>query len=257
MARKAKADNSDSKNEDEGAGLHPLLRSLISILLLLHLAGIFLAPMATSIGEAYRIFPDRGRPFRSANTSADTSANTADRATAEQGRGAQAASELAPTIDSQTSANLWLLQKLEPYLDICYLNHGYNFFAPDPDVSLLIRYRIERDDGTPYEGTFPDVRKQWPRLRYHRHFMLSSHSVGLPEGTANAFGQHLLRTYQGHRATLELVRHRLLTQQEVLDGKTLDDPSTYEVLDSLTVNYEEKGTEPVPGELLPTPEAQR
>ena len=252
MARKAKADNSESKDKDQAQGLHPLLRSLISFLLLLHLAGIFLAPMATSIGEAYSIFPDRGRSFRAANAAA----GDANQPPAEQGRGVEAAADLAPTVDSQTSANLWLLQKLEPYLDACYLNHGYNFFAPDPGVSLLIRYTIEREDGSPYEGTFPDVRKQWPRLRYHRHFMLSSHSVGLPEGTANAFGQHLLRTYQGQKATLELVRHRLLTQQEVLDGKTLDDPSTYEVLDSLTVNYEEKPAAPVDGEELPAPEAQ-
>jgi len=63
---------------------------------------------------------------------------------------------------------------LEPYINAMFLDHGYAFFAPDPGPSHLIRYRVEFDDGRlPIEGVFPDLDRHWPRLLYHRHFMLS------------------------------------------------------------------------------------
>ena len=60
------------------------------------------------------------------------------------------------------------------YIDAGYLNHGYFFFAPNPGPSHLVRARIEFADGrAPIVETFPDLKTQWPRLHYHRHFMLS------------------------------------------------------------------------------------
>ncbi len=207
------------------------IRAGLSVLFVIHLTGIFLAPLAASVMTAYRIFPDRQAIFTTAQAESDNNDEPAVRLP----EPTQAATDPEASDEvPRASANLWVLDLLEPYLDIAYLNHGYNFFAPDPGPSLLIRYRIETADGQTREGIFPDLQTQWPRLRYHRHFMLSSHSLDVLPGTApNAFAKHLLRVHQGRRVTLELLRHRLLSPQEVLAGKPLDDPDTYTVIGSV------------------------
>ena len=226
MAKSEKTDKSPRSTEEEKVAPHPLLRLLLSVLFLTHLAGIFLAPMRASISDAYRI-PNRGAAFR---TPVAANAQAGELPTPEPDR--------AP-ITAETSANVWVHDKLEPYLNACYLNHGYNFFAPDPGASLLIRYTVEREDGSQFEAVFPDLKKQWPRLRYHRHFMLSSHSWSvLPPEAANAYARHLLRVHNGQRITLELLEHRLLSEAEVLEGIPLDDPSTYVVLGTISGDAE-------------------
>jgi hypothetical protein len=66
------------------------------------------------------------------------------------------------------------LALLQPYVNLLYLNHSYFFFAPNPGPNHLVRYELEFDDGRqPVVGEFPDRHEQWPRLLYHRHFMLS------------------------------------------------------------------------------------
>lgn len=77
----------------------------------------------------------------------------------------------------------WVMETMRPYIDAAFLNHGYFFFAPNPGASHLVRYEAEFDDGREtIEGRFPDLRQQWPRLLYHRHFMLSEslHSRFVP-----------------------------------------------------------------------------
>ena len=54
-----------------------------------------------------------------------------------------------------------------------FMGHGYRFFAPNPSASHLVQYKVTRDDGTQVEGAFPDRDSMWPRLLYHRWFMLS------------------------------------------------------------------------------------
>lgn len=62
---------------------------------------------------------------------------------------------------------------LRPYIEAGYLNHGYHFFAPQPGPSHLIRYELDLPDGGRQEGIFPSREQNWPRLLYHRHFMLT------------------------------------------------------------------------------------
>jgi len=78
--------------------------------------------------------------------------------------------------------NLWAagspavrpLALLEPYVNLLYLNHSYFFFAPNPAENHLVRYELDFGEGRESEiGEFPDRNKEWPRLLYHRHFMLS------------------------------------------------------------------------------------
>jgi hypothetical protein len=64
---------------------------------------------------------------------------------------------------------------VEPYAQMLYLNRGYAFFAPDPGPSHLFQVAVKRADGTTQEILFPDRDQQWPRLAYHRHFMLAEY----------------------------------------------------------------------------------
>ncbi len=66
-----------------------------------------------------------------------------------------------------------LAETFRPYICAAYLDHGYRFFAPMPSPGHLVRYTLQMPDGTSQTGTFPDLKTEWPRLFYHRHFMLS------------------------------------------------------------------------------------
>lgn len=54
-----------------------------------------------------------------------------------------------------------------------FLGHGYRFFGPDPGPGHLVVYRVTDTDGNLIEKRFPDRDQNWPRLLYHRWFMLS------------------------------------------------------------------------------------
>ncbi|MFG0333819.1 MAG: hypothetical protein ACF8TS_10690, partial [Maioricimonas sp. JB049] len=54
---------------------------------------------------------------------------------------------------------------VHPYLQALYLNHGYNFFAPQPGESTLVGWEVTREDGSTRTGRFPD-RSTFPRLLY-------------------------------------------------------------------------------------------
>ena len=72
-----------------------------------------------------------------------------------------------------TNDVMWLFQ---PYADFFYLNQGYAFFAPDPGPSHLMEYRIDGQAGDPKTvdaRRFPSRGHRFPRLHYHRHFMLA------------------------------------------------------------------------------------
>lgn len=63
-----------------------------------------------------------------------------------------------------------------PYVDLMYLNHGYAFFAPNPGASHLLQAELRFADGRPPKTIkMPNLEQHWPRLLYHRYFMLSEH----------------------------------------------------------------------------------
>jgi hypothetical protein len=66
-----------------------------------------------------------------------------------------------------------LLAPVEGYGQFLYIDRGYAFFAPDPGPSHLIQAAITDSSGQRIEQMYPDREQQWPRLLYHRHFMLS------------------------------------------------------------------------------------
>ncbi len=69
-----------------------------------------------------------------------------------------------------------LAKTISPIHRVLFLGHGYRFFAPDPGPSHLVEFEITQDDGTTLRGRFPDrddPANSFPRLQYHRWFMLS------------------------------------------------------------------------------------
>ncbi len=69
-----------------------------------------------------------------------------------------------------------LARTVSPIHRMLYLGHGYRFFAPDPGPSHLVEYEIVGEDGKLIKGIFPsrdDENHAFPRLLYHRWFMLS------------------------------------------------------------------------------------
>lgn len=74
----------------------------------------------------------------------------------------------------------WLSDTMKPYSQWLYLNHGYFFFAPNPGPGHLIQctLSISSADELPDQDSsqvllLPDRNEHWPRLLYHRYFMLS------------------------------------------------------------------------------------
>ena len=73
----------------------------------------------------------------------------------------------------------WLAETMKPYSQWLYINHGYFFFAPNPGPSHLIQCAfsppdvVESAEKSSSLLTLPDRAEHWPRLLYHRYFMLS------------------------------------------------------------------------------------
>lgn len=66
-----------------------------------------------------------------------------------------------------------IARTLRPAHQALFLGHGYRFFAPNPGPSHRVPYKIYNGAELVAEGTFPDRERNWPRVIYHRWFMLS------------------------------------------------------------------------------------
>jgi hypothetical protein len=137
------------------------------------------------------------------------------------------------------------------YIAMADLNHGYRFFAPNPGPSHLFRYRLTQKDGSTSDGYFPNREEHWPRLFYHRHFMLSENlNVLRPNSPArelssaeseqllrafralaDSYAEELLHKNDAMRIDWELVRHYQPAPLDVLAGRLLTDEEFYEALE--------------------------
>ncbi|HMP06040.1 MAG TPA: hypothetical protein PJ982_06800 [Lacipirellulaceae bacterium] len=186
-------------------------RIAVSVLVSLHVAAVFSAPWFLSLRTDLYALPPRDA----------------------QGRTIEPQVARADQLEFETPVMAELLARFfSHYNNLLFLNNGYEFFSPDPVWSHLIEYTIFDAAGEEIdEGRFPDRRTQWPRLFYHRHMMLAEQS-GDPEmvGAPDFIADWLLERTGGERITLRWVRHHLLRRKDVLDGKSLSDKSTYEVI---------------------------
>ncbi len=167
---------------------------------------------------------------------------------------------------------------LAPYVEFAYLNHGYFFFAPEPGPSHLMDCRLTLSDGKQVAITFPDKRKQWPRLLYHRHFMLAEflHQLHVPpfnaelagadisfakewqaersvyEGVRNSMRDHLIAKFNASAARIERLEHRLPSDDEVFRQRVkLDSPTLYVSLPDAPLDAL---ASPLPNPPLPSPQ---
>ncbi|MFM9961249.1 MAG: hypothetical protein ACKV2Q_08480 [Planctomycetaceae bacterium] len=128
----------------------------------------------------------------------------------------------------------WLT--FRPYLEGMNLNYGNHFFAPEPGPSHLVRYELHFEDGRIEQGLFPNVQQQQPRLRYHRHFMLSEFLNNLAiddsrrelfDAVTRSYADHLRHEHHAAEVTLTLRRHYVPSPEHVLSGKRLNDRSLF------------------------------
>ena len=121
-----------------------------------------------------------------------------------------------------------------PYLQFLFLNHGFNFYAPEPSSSMLMEFDAVRPDGSRVTGRIPDPSLS-PRLLYQRHLLLTEHLSIAPIDDLRpwyrSYARHLCRKYGASKVHLTLMRHAPMPMEMVRDGGRLDDPLTYTKLD--------------------------
>jgi len=196
----------------DGAALpwNPVWRWLVSVLLAAHVLAVFVAPWDLSTEPALppRYDPpqdSRGRPQL-------------------------------PPADSPVWQQPIIPRRLRSffnhYLNLTYLNHGYQFFAPDPAGTHLIRYQVTKPDGGVEKGEFPNLEQQWPRLFYHRHMMLAEQTEMMGPESGQNYADHLASLHGGP-SRMEWLIHQLLPPERVLQETPLDALSTYRVIATL------------------------
>jgi hypothetical protein len=207
-------DDSKDDTQSAAAAWSPQAKAIASVLVALHVAAVFIAPMAF------------------------------------------AARRQSPAVNP-------LRQVFRPYIEALFLDHGYAFFAPDPGPSHLVEYHLEFDNGRqPETGRFPDINEHFPRLLYHRHFMLSESlqtyyvpAIAPPRDSGadeaawraareqyqalkSSYERHLAYAAHAKSAEVHRIRHELLPvaqfrRERDLEGPVrLNDERTYTDLDA-------------------------
>jgi len=153
-----------------------------------------------------------------------------------------------------------LIAPVRSYSQFLYIDRGYAFFAPDPGPSHLIQVAIDggENDEKMTERIIPNLEEQWPRLSYHRHFMLAEflneiyHPQGPPPQLAeqnpeeasrwiqsraryvaarNSMLHHLEHQNPGKRVRIRRLEHQLPSFVEMVNNPIeLRDPQLYRVL---------------------------
>src|SRR6476646_854336 len=124
------------------------------------------------------------------------------------------------------------------YLDATYMNQGHSFFAPEVGPGHMIKFVLyDQNNQIVEQGDFPSRKEHWPRLLYHRYFMLADQSE-LPfedkptrdywsRKYLEAYGRQLLSTHENAQSVRLLryahwppPRHYFVDK----DGKPITDP---------------------------------
>jgi hypothetical protein len=139
---------------------------------------------------------------------------------------------------SRLVQNSWL--KFQRYVQILFLNHGYHYFAPEPGNSTLVAYVLEMPDGRQETGRIPN-RGIWPRLFYHRHFMITeflaasdNYPPALRKELLRSMARELCREHGAIRVSLSKVTHRLPTMEHIRAGGTLNENYSEEFLETFS-----------------------
>jgi hypothetical protein len=140
----------------------------------------------------------------------------------------------------QTAPDAMLLRSwLHPYSQWMYLDHGYFFFAPNPGPGHLLRisasddplppaaeHRSQEDAATSdaIVNLLPDRKSQFPRLLYHRYFMLSEFYYNryapyelTPELSRDPV---LLQNWKSDRKLYTSIQQSIISHTKYKTGKT-------------------------------------
>ena len=93
------------------------------------------------------------------------------------------------------------------YLDATFMNQGHSFFAPGVGPGHLIKFVLyDQNNQIVEQGDFPSRKEHWPRLLYHRYFMLADQAELMFDDKAThdlwqrkyleAYGRQLLRDHE-------------------------------------------------------------
>lgn len=87
----------------------------------------------------------------------------------------------------------------QPYLNVLGLASTWSFFAPEPFYAPLhIDYTIERSNGMPLSGRFPEAENpHFFRDRYNRRISATRYLVASEGNLKGMFVNYLCRTYPG------------------------------------------------------------
>ena len=123
-----------------------------------------------------------------------------------------------------------IMSLVSRYGEFLYLDRGYAFFAPDPGPSHLIQALVTQPDGEQSEVLYPNREQQWPRLSYHRHFMITEYLSGIYEVPAppnellndpDPVVRKEAREWDRRRARYELVRKSIADHLKPDGGEAL------------------------------------
>jgi hypothetical protein len=135
-----------------------------------------------------------------------------------------------PPVSQLEITTAWAVQW---YTDAVLVNPGYRFFAPDPGFSSdMMRVVVTQPDGQQREERYPDLAHEWPRLRYHRHFMLTSRLANDPaapitRALAESYARHVAIREGAREARVFRVAHAIPRPDEFLTGTNLTDERLY------------------------------
>jgi hypothetical protein len=121
------------------------------------------------------------------------------------------------------------------YIENTLVNPGYRFFAPNPGPADMMRAEIVPGDGERREKVYPDLSRQWPRLLYHRHFMLTSRLAGNPgdpmvDAFAGSYARHLAARHEASEVRIFRLVHLIPSPEDLqVGGMKLTDPSLFVV----------------------------
>lgn len=158
-------------------------------------------------------------------------------------------------------------QFLLPVQNALFTGHGYRFFGPDPGPSHSLLYKVKKSNGVVIEGRFPNRNdsQQWPRLIYHRWFMLSErvyeeHVLTLDEESHLATLAELdrrveqLRKSGGAKHADELLRERHRQAEDYAQSRKRIDALVTAIAKHLLKNHDGQSVELfVQERLIPRP----
>lgn len=116
------------------------------------------------------------------------------------------------------------------YLDAIFMNQGHSFFAPEVGPGHLIKYQLyDQNNQIVEQSDFPSRKEHWPRLLYHRYFMLADQSDVPTDNKQEsdmwqrkyleAYGRQLLRDHeQAQTVVVRRYAHWPLPESYVSDG---------------------------------------